>query len=80
MSNDATYTKKELIHKFSEALGLEKATHLIDETVAQAQMTDRATFDKDDVIVLSKLLKEKGGFIAIMASCLASEAYRKTRE
>jgi diphthamide synthase (EF-2-diphthine--ammonia ligase) len=73
------FTKKELIFKFSEALGQEKAASLIEETLQLAQMTGKIQFEKEDVIALAHRLKEKGGFIAIMAGCLASEAYRKPK-
>lgn len=73
-----SFSHDELIHKFSEALGNEKAAALIDETLGQAKLEKKTGYEKDEVLELVKCLKLKGGFIAILASCLASEVYRQS--
>lgn len=70
------YTKKELIEKFAQSLGIEKATTLIEETLRKVNLQQRSTFGKEDLIQISRVLKGAGGFVSILASCLASEAYR----
>lgn len=75
----SVFSKKDLVHKFSEALGQEKAASLIEEAIAESQLRGKTAFEKDEVIALAGFLKKKGGFIGIMASCLASEAYRKPK-
>ena len=71
-------TREELIQKFSEALGNEKATALVDEAVSQAKLAKKAAYDKDEILQIVKSLKVHGGFISILASCLASEVYRQS--
>jgi len=71
-----TLTKADLINKFSEALGREKAVLLIAEALDQSQLGNKNAFNREDVMQIANVLKQKGGFIGIIASCLVSEAYR----
>jgi hypothetical protein len=74
------YTKEILIRKFSETLGVEKARELIDQVLLQEGLGGKNVFYKEDVLRISKAIKLKGGFVSIIANCLAVEAYRLSEE
>jgi uncharacterized membrane protein YoaK (UPF0700 family) len=74
------FTAAVLIQKFSESLGVEKATVLITEALQQTGLAAKETFNKEDILTIVKLLKQQGGFVAIIASCLGAEAYRYSIE
>jgi len=69
-------SKADLIDRYSEALGVEKATALIEEAIRAKQLSDSDKYGREEVMALAEYLKQKGGFIKILANCLASDAYR----
>ncbi len=73
---EKSLSKDDLITKFAEALGREKATELIEEALKVTKLNLQLTFDRASVLEIATYLKQKGGFIGIIANCLASEAYR----
>lgn len=70
------YTKKELIEKFAQPLGIDKATSLIEETLHKLNLHKKPYYHKGDLIRIARVLRGAGGFVSILANCLASEAYR----
>jgi hypothetical protein len=75
MNKNKNLSKGFLIQKFSEALGVDKAKVMIDAALGEIHLEDKTSFTRDEVLTISKNLQLKGGFIKILANCLAAEAY-----
>jgi len=67
--------KSEIIHKFAETVGIEKAADLIEETCHSVGLTDKVEFNKSEALKLLEILRQKGGMISIIAGFMASEAH-----
>ncbi|MBN1594313.1 hypothetical protein JW933_00155 [candidate division FCPU426 bacterium] len=68
-------TKSEMINKFSETVGMEKATDLFEETCHTAGLENRQEFNKSEALKILDMLRQKGGMIGIIAGFMASEAH-----
>jgi outer membrane receptor for monomeric catechols len=70
-----TLAKIEIINKFAETVGMEKATDLIAETCQTVALVDKERFNKAEALKLLDVLRQKGGMIGIIAGFMASEAH-----
>ncbi len=74
------FAKEDLVGMFSEALGNDKAQQLIEEAIRILGLQQKNSFEREDILAIAKELKRKGGFIAILANCLASQAFHVTKQ
>ena len=70
-----TLGKHELVSKFAETVGMEKATDLIAETCQAVGLTGKESFNKSEALKLLDVLRQKGGMISIIAGFMASEVH-----
>ncbi len=70
-----TLAKSEIIDKFSETVGIEKATDLIEETIRSLDLGTKSGFNKMEALKILEILRQKGGMIGIIAGFMASEVH-----
>lgn len=67
--------KSDIVNKFAETVGIDKATDLIEETVEALDLGAKTQFEKAEALQILDTLRQKGGMIGIIAGFLASEAH-----
>ncbi len=66
-------SKNELISKFSESTGVEKARELVELSAQQAGYANKAEYSKEEVIAMMGFLKDQGSMVKILANFLIAE-------
>ena len=67
-------TRKDMIDRFTEVVGRERAQELVDDAIRKQGWIGRETFNKDDTITLCEHLKQGEQLVRIVAGCLISQA------
>lgn len=69
----STISKEDLIGRFADTMGVEKAQDLIDETLAVLEFAEKDFFAKKRALEICEAVKEKGGMIGITAGFIKAE-------
>lgn len=68
-------SKDDIIKRFSEAFGQEKATELVEEALHASGLSQKSLYNKAELLQVSDNLRGKGGLITITALFWASELH-----
>ncbi len=68
-------SRDDIIRRFAESLGQEKATELVDQALQGLGLSQKSLFSKSELLQTAKYLQNRGGLIGITASFWASELY-----
>ncbi len=66
-------SKEDLIGRFADTVGVEKAQDLIDESLAILEFAEKDFFTKKKALEICEVIKEKGGMIGITAGFIKAE-------
>jgi len=70
-----TLTQIEVIDKIAAAIGKDKAQTLFAEAAQQTGLSGKNELERDEILQICSVLKEKGGIITIISNLLAAEVY-----
>lgn len=65
-------TLLEFTESYTQSLGVEGARRLLTEVLTKLGLDDKREFSRDEAILICKELKQKPGFIGIVAGILSS--------
>jgi hypothetical protein len=68
-------SRDDIIRRFAESLGQEKATELVDQALQGLGLAQKSLFNKPELLQVAEHLKRKGGLIGITAHFWASELH-----
>ncbi len=75
--NEPTLTKNELVNAYAQGIGIEGAQKLIKEIIDSLGLPDKSDYTKTEAIKICEALKQKDGFIKILACSLLARVYIK---
>ena len=75
--NDALITREEFVKAYTQGIGIDGAQKLISETIRSIGLTEKQDYTKDEAIRICEALKQKDGFIKILACSLLARIYIK---
>ena len=75
--NDIMISREEFVKAYTQGIGTEGAQKLISETVKTAGLADKQEYTKDEAIQICEALKQKDGFVKILACSLLARIYIK---
>lgn len=68
-------SRDDIIRRFAESLGQEKATEITDQTLQTLGLAQKSLFNKAELLQIARNIQSKGGLIGITASFWASELH-----
>lgn len=63
----------DFVNAYKESFGQEGAENLIKNTLSKIKILERADYSKEEALKICDALKERGGFVGIMAGILRSK-------